>query len=143
MAKTLKIKRDYSCGGLVWNADEEKVILVQVENLKKNKVWTFPKGHPEGQESDEQTALREVFEETGWKCEIVNPVMDVHYSYVHKDIKYNKTVRWFLMNPVEKTGKFDAEEIIDVQWFSVDEAKKLIVYESDEKLLKKLALLAS
>ncbi len=142
MAKTQKIKRDFSCGGLVWDSDQEKVLLVQVENLQRKKVWTFPKGHPEGQELDEATALREVCEETGWQCEIVKPIMDTQYSYVHKNVKVNKTVRWFLMRPVKQTGSFQVEEIKDARWVDLDEAKKLITYESDIKLLKRLALLS-
>jgi bis(5'-nucleosidyl)-tetraphosphatase len=141
MAKAIRIKRDFSCGGLVWDPDQEKVIMIQVKNLKKTKVWTFPKGHPEGQETDEATALREVQEETGWKCEIVNPLMDVHYSYVDKNVKYNKTVRWFLMHPIEEVGTHDTVEVLALKWIDLSEAKKLIVYESDEKLLKRLALL--
>lgn len=136
----MKIKRDYSCGGLVWDANNEQVLLVQVENLSRKKVWTFPKGHPEGQESDDQAALREVLEETGWSCDITSALMDVHYSYVSKNIKYNKTVRWFMMQPVKEAGKFDPEEILACKWVSIDEAKRLLSYESDIKLLKRLEL---
>lgn len=140
-SKAKKIKRDFSCGGLVWNPENEQVLLVQVENLKKQKVWTFPKGHPEGQELDEAAAIREVEEETGWKCSILKPVMDVQYFYVHNNVKVNKTVRWFLMEPVERTGSHQEGEILDAKWMSLEEAKKILKYDSDMKLLKRLALL--
>lgn len=83
-------KRDFSCGGVVWDDTQGRVLLVYVQNLSKKRVWTFPKGHPEHQELDEQAALREVQEETGWSCEIERPFMDVQYSYIHKDLKVNK-----------------------------------------------------
>src|SRR5262245_37914458 len=131
MSKTTKIKRDFSCGGLVWDPEAERVLLVQVENLQRKRVWTFPKGHPEGQELDEAAALREVLEETGWQCEILKPVMDTQYSYTHKNIKVNKTVRWFLMRPIQQTGTAHPEEIVEARWVDLDQAKKMIIYESD------------
>ena len=142
MNKAPKIKRDFSCGGVVWDPEAEKVLVVLVENLQRKKVWTFPKGHPEGQEMDEATALREVNEETGWECEVLKPIMDTQYSYTHKNVKVNKTVRWFLMKPVKQVGSFQVEEILEIRWVDLDEAKKMIGYESDIKLLKRLALLS-
>jgi 8-oxo-dGTP pyrophosphatase MutT (NUDIX family) len=138
MGKTQKIKRDFSCGGLVWDPNEEKILLVQVENLQKKKVWTFPKGHPEKKESDTEAALREVLEETGWECKIVRPLIDVDYFYVHEGTRTHKTVRWFLMEPVKKTGKFAEGEILDCAWVSPTEAKVRITYDSDKKLLSTL-----
>lgn len=141
VAKKLKTKRDYSCGGIVWDSNNEQVLLIRVVNLKKQKVWTFPKGHPEGQEADEQAALREVREETGWDCEISCPLLDVHYSFIHGNIKFNKTVRWFMMNPLKEAGAFDPKEILECKWVDLDTAKTLVSYESDTKLLKRVALL--
>lgn len=143
MSKPKPTKRDFSCGGVVWDPSQERVLLVHVQNLVKKKVWTFPKGHPENRELDEQAALREVQEETGWACEIERPFMDVQYSYVHKDTKVNKTVRWFLMHPVKQVGTFQEGEILDCKWMDLDEAKKILIYDSDIKLLKRLALLVS
>jgi len=140
MASAIRVKRDFSCGGVVWDDERQMVLLVQVQNLSGSKVWTFPKGHPDGQESDEDAAVREVTEETGWACEILNPIMDVQYSYVLKNVKFNKTVRWFFMKPVKEIGTFDPKEILDSRWYGLEEAKRLISYDTDKKLLKRLAL---
>jgi 8-oxo-dGTP pyrophosphatase MutT (NUDIX family) len=112
--------------------------MVYVENLGGGKVWTFPKGHPEKGETDEQAAVREVREETGWDTAVGKPLMDVHYFYTHKNIRYNKTVRWFVMSPVSKVGSFQEEEILDCRWANLKEAKSLVSYESDKTLLTKL-----
>jgi hypothetical protein len=53
----------------------------------------------------------------------------------------NKTVRWFLMLPKEQTGSFQEEEILAIKWAHLEDAKKLLKYDSDMKLLKRLALL--
>ena len=140
MKTKIPTKKDFSCGGLVWDPVEKKLLVVQVENLSKSRVWTFPKGHPEKDESDEEAALREVLEETGWTCEIEQSLMDVEYFYVHDQVRYHKTVRWFLMKPVEKTGVFNTDVIVACKWADLDETKKLISYDTDRELLKKLPL---
>lgn len=99
-------------------------------------VWTFPKGHPENKESDTEAALREVKEETGWDCRVLKPLIDIDYFYTHEQVKTHKTVRWFLMEPVQKTGGFNPGEILDCEWADKTEARKRITYESDRKLLQ-------
>ena len=132
-------KTDFSTGGVVWDAEEKKVLLIRVEGLS-GPVWTFPKGHPEAGESDEQAAVREVREETGWVCEVVKQLTDVSYKYSHEKILYHKTVRWFLMSPRENLGKFDVEEVVEIKWVNAEEAAALVSYGSDKELLKQTAL---
>jgi 8-oxo-dGTP diphosphatase len=115
--------------------------VIYVENLSGSRVWTFPKGHPEAGESDEQSAVREVREETGWDCEVVKKILDVHYMYTHDGVTYDKTVRWFLMKPLKEVGAFDTEEVLDVRWVTRDEILNLITYNSDKELLKETELL--
>jgi len=134
----LKAKTDFSAGGVVWDPTRKKVLLVRVENLSGQRVWTFPKGHPEPGESDPEAALREVREETGWQCEIVKTITDVHYWYVHNGIRTSKTVRWFLMKPLEEVGAFDPGEILECRWGDLEEAEGLTSYRSDKDLLKQL-----
>ena len=136
--KSLQTKKDFSCGGVVLDARQGRVLLVKVENFSKAHVWTFPKGHPEANESDTEAALREVQEETGWECRVVKPMIDVAYFYVRDGVRFHKTVRWFLMEPVKKTGTFCEPEVLDCQWFSVEDAKARVSYDSDKKLLKHL-----
>ncbi len=138
MAAKLTNKTDFSCGGVVWDSKERRILIVKVENLAKAQIWTFPKGHPEKGESDQDAALREVQEETGWECRIVKPLIDVSYYYIDNGIRYHKTVRWYLMEPVKKTGEFMEDEILECEWVSVPEAKKRVTYDSDRKLLAHL-----
>jgi 8-oxo-dGTP pyrophosphatase MutT (NUDIX family) len=134
-------KTDFSTGGLVWDRSAKKVLLIRVENLSGGQVWTFPKGHPETGESDEQSALREVVEETGWECRVERSLTDVFYRYTHDKVLFHKTVRWFLMSPLKNRGVFDLEEVLEIKWVSLDEAAALVSYGSDKELLKQTALL--
>lgn len=138
---TRNVQKDFSTGGVVWDADRRLFLLIHVENLSGARVWTFPKGHPEKGETEHESALREVREETGWQCEVVRKITDVKYFYTHDDVTFDKTVRWFLMKPVGKVCEFDPEEVLEVRWAAPDEAQKLISYGSDKDLLKQTTVL--
>src|SRR5262245_15305009 len=101
MPRKMQTKLDFSAGCVVWDASKKKVLLIRVENLSGEKVWTFPKGHPDAGETVQQAALREVREETGWNCTVKQAITQVHYNYSRDKVLYKKTVEWFLMLPVE------------------------------------------
>ena len=126
--------KESSAGGLV--VREGKVLLVKVENLQGEALWTFPKGHLEAGEGPRQAALREVEEETGWACRINIPLTTARYCFFRHGREVSKQVRWYLMAPLKKTGSRDGEEVMAVRWAAVAEAGKLIRYPSDIELLE-------
>jgi 8-oxo-dGTP pyrophosphatase MutT (NUDIX family) len=80
--------------------------------------WSFAKGRGEAGESPEQIALREVFEETGWRARVVCPLPGEH--------KGSTTLnRYFLMEPIQDTGSFDWETS-EVRWVDFEEAVRLL-----------------
>ena len=131
--------RELSCGGLVLKSG--KVLMVNVRNLEGRIVWTFPKGHVEPGESRKRTALREVLEETGWRCEVrgLKPFHTVRYRFKRAKRAVRKSVVWFLMRPSKRTGRRDPDEIRKVRWFSLSKAMRKASYGSDQELLKCLA----
>src|ERR1035438_4939453 len=131
-----KVQFEFSSGGVV--QEDAKLLMVKVENLEGVLAWTFPKGHIEKGEKAPEAALREVEEETGYRCEIVKPFERVQYWFKRGDQLIKKTVTWFLMRPLKKTGTHDPEEILETKWVSFDEAKSLAKYKSDKKILAKL-----
>jgi len=141
MGKTRQVQKDFSTGGVVWDAEKKRVLMIQVQNLSEDVVWTFPKGHPESNESDEDAALREVLEETGWESKIEQPLMEVQYFYSYKGVTYDKKVRWFFMKPLQKKGTFDPKEVLQSDWCELEKARTLVIYKSDKDLLKKLSKL--
>ena len=128
-----KIISEFSCGGLV--GDKGKVLIIRMKNMRGDKVWTFPKGHLEYPEKPHETAVREVEEETGYRCRIVKPLLKINYSFMRKGIKIDKSVQWYLMLSNAKMGTPDTAEIFDVRWVSFAKAKKMLIYDSDKKLL--------
>ncbi len=131
-----KTRFEFSSGGIV--QENGNLLMVKVQNIEGTQIWTFPKGHIEKGEKLEEAALREVEEETGYQCEIVKPFERAQYWFKRDDILTKKTVSWYLMKPIKKTGTFDPEEILETKWVPFEEAVKLARYKSDRKILAKL-----
>lgn len=127
---------EFSAGGVVARAGE--VLLVWAKDLKGRSVVTLPKGLIKRGETGEEAALREVREETGFRCRIVKELPKSEYFYRRGDKLVRKTVRWFLMEPIEKEGEHD-QEIDDVRWLSVEEAIGALSYDADRKLVETAA----
>ncbi|HXT02481.1 MAG TPA: NUDIX domain-containing protein [Elusimicrobiota bacterium] len=125
--------KEFSAGGVVGRGG--KVLLVEVENLKGEIVWTFPKGHLEKGETWLAAGLREVEEETGWKCRSLGLLSNVTYFFRRNEKLVFKRVRWFRMEPVRKTGKPDAKEIRRTRWVDAEKAVDLLAYPGDHRLL--------
>lgn len=138
-AMKMETRKDFSCGGVVMDA-AKRLLVVEVENLSGARVWTFPKGHPEKGESDTEAALREVHEETGWECRVAGPLTDVDYFFVKDGVRFHKLVRWFLMEPVTESGKPMEGEILACRWVAPPEARRLLTYPTDQKLLDTIGL---
>ena len=85
--------------------------------------WSLPKGTPDGDETPEETALREVNEETGLEVRILDTIGDIHYRFVRDGRRIDKTVHYYLM---EATGGDLADhdhEFEEVRWFELGEAE--------------------
>ena len=104
-------------GGVVINA-EGKVLLREPSGHYNGQVWTFAKGGPNPGETPEETALREVLEETGVRASIVEKLPGSFDGSTTSN-------EYFLMVPLEDTKTFDAETIA-TKWATRQEAKQLI-----------------
>jgi 8-oxo-dGTP pyrophosphatase MutT (NUDIX family) len=124
---------EYSAGGLVFD-DEGRVLLIRARDLRKQPVWTLPKGALNPGESSIDAALREVQEETGYKCELVRELTSVTYWFQRGGRRIRKTVRWYLMRPIAKVGEHD-HEVDEVLWADRADAQARLRYDSDRRLL--------
>ncbi len=125
---------EISCGIIVYNMidNERKYLLVKHQNGGH---YGFPKGHMEAFETRKQTAVREVKEETNLDAVIIKN----YYQKVTFEPKPNvsKDVIYFLGKAYDgKLFKQDAE-IKDLRYVSYEEAKQLLTYDNDKKLIKK------
>lgn len=127
------MKFEFSAGGIVCKG--EKVLLIKTEDLKGNPVWTFPKGVIEKGEKAKDAALREVREETGYDVKIVRLLEVVEYFFRREGELIKKSVKWFLMEPIKRMEEPDWE-VSEITWIKYDEAKELLTYKSDRKLIQ-------
>lgn len=128
-----KAQFEYSAGGVVRDA-EGRFLVVETTDLKGNVVWTFPKGLLKEGERSQEAALREVEEETGYRCRILGELPKAEYWFRHGGQLVKKTVRWFLMEPLEQTGSHDWE-VRSVAWLTPEEALARLTYASDRDLV--------
>ena len=98
--------------------------------------WTFPKGKVEDGESDEECALREVYEETGLRCELEEELDATEYSGADGR---PKRVRWWSMRMVADDGFTPNDEVDELRWLEPAAAARLLSYPRDLALLPPLA----
>ena len=125
-----------SAGGVVYRLVDGRIDTV-VCGRREPLRWSLPKGTPDEGETLEQTALREVREETGLEAEIEAPIGNINYWFVSPDNRshFNKTVYFYLM--AYRGGCTDRHdpEFDEVRWLSSDEAMKSLIYANEAKVL--------
>lgn len=125
-----------SCGGVVFF---EGKILILYKNLNNRyKGWVLPKGTLESGETFEETALREVKEETGVTAKLIKFIDSSYYSFFVKEGIVNKEVKWFLMSADTPYSKPQREEyFIESGYFSYEETLKLLKFDNEKNIVKK------
>ena len=97
--------------------------------------WTLPKGTPDPGESVEETALREVGEETGLEVRIVEPLPSIEYAFVQDGTRIHKTVHYFLMEPTGGDLSRHDHEFERVRWVPFDEAAGILSFATERDLV--------
>jgi 8-oxo-dGTP diphosphatase len=122
-----------AAGGVLLSRDQDGTTRVAVIHRPKYMDWSLPKGKLEEGESWREAALREVEEETGYRCEPSTELPQV--SYLDRKGR-RKLVRYWLMAPVD--GQFEPHgEVDDLRWVTRDEAEELLTYPHDRDLVGK------
>lgn len=105
------------------------------------RLWSLPKGTPSGAESLEETALREVTEETGLEVKIREKLGSISYSFLRPGdrVRCSKTVHFYLMSPTGGSMDLHDGEFDEVRWFEVGEALRLMTH-PNEAHMAELAL---
>jgi 8-oxo-dGTP diphosphatase len=133
-----KKAEQHSAGGLVIKkrGSRSQICLV---SKKEGRVWAFPKGRVNDGEELENTAVREVLEETGHRAEVVEKLDAIEYYFFLKENStfYHKTVTFFLMRLIEEDAQPRDQEADSVGWYDVGVAKKKLSYLNEKKILGK------
>ncbi len=123
------MKYEKSCGGIIFDGDN--VLLVQ--QLEGH--WGFPKGHVEGNETEAETAIREIKEETNLDVKINEKYRYVEHYSPKEDVE--KDVVYFIAEKIGGDIKAQEEEVQTIKWLKCEEAMELITYDNSKEVLAK------
>jgi 8-oxo-dGTP pyrophosphatase MutT (NUDIX family) len=130
-----------SAGGVVirFHGSQPQLVVGSRRRERDSRTWTLPKGTPNAGESIEQTALREVAEETGLEVRIVAPLDSIEYWFVVAGTRYHKTVHYFVMEPTGGDLAQHDHEFEEVRWIGFAEAESILTFETERALVAKAA----
>jgi 8-oxo-dGTP pyrophosphatase MutT (NUDIX family) len=131
-----------SAGGIVIRSIEGTPHLVVGRRRRQRDVatWTLPKGTPNADETLEETALREVAEETGLRVRLVAPLDAIQYSFVQGGARIHKTVHYWLMEPTGGDLAAHDHEFEEVRWVALADAPALLTFETERALVERASL---
>jgi 8-oxo-dGTP pyrophosphatase MutT (NUDIX family) len=136
---TVRTAHAVSAGGVVLAElrPDAPVALVAHRSARGSLQWTLPKGAQEPGESVEQTALREVREETGLEAELIGRLDTIDYWFVWapEKTRYHKFVHYFLMRATGGDFAEHDHEMEEAAWFEPAQARRQMSFANERKLL--------
>lgn len=127
------MRYEKSCGAVVYNLNGNEVEFLIIKH-KSGDHWGFPKGHVEEGESENETALREIREETGLSVELING-FTYRMKYSPK-VGTIKEVVYFVAHSKDKLVSCQESEISDFKWLALKDAIDTVTHENSRKLLR-------
>jgi 8-oxo-dGTP pyrophosphatase MutT (NUDIX family) len=129
---------EFSAGGVVMNDANEVVVIVPTRRAANGaRVLALPKGHPDGEESSLQAALREVREEAGVQAEVVDTLGEVRYWYQRGGRRIAKVVEFFLLRYVSGDVADHDHEVEQARWVPAAEAAETLTYAGERDMVRR------
>lgn len=139
-----KTETAVSAGGIVLRKQKGRLEVLLCGRAQPP-LWALPKGGPNSGEGLEETALREVTEETGVEVALRDKVGAIRYWFTSsgEGVRYHKTVHFFLMLPIGGSPERHDKEFDYVRWFSLEEALQAMTYGNEADLVRRAAEMVS
>ncbi|MCC8191500.1 MAG: NUDIX domain-containing protein [Ruminococcus sp.] len=123
------MENEKSCGAIVYRKYHGNTEILLIRHINSGH-WSFPKGHVEGNETEIETAHREVLEETGIDA-IIDPTFRETTTYCPKKDTV-KLVVYFIAKAKNTDYVPQEEEIADVRWVEINLASSILAYDNDK-----------
>lgn len=124
-----------SAGGVVYRITDEGIDSA-ICGRTSDGVWGLPKGTPDAGETLEQTALREVTEETGLEVRIVEKIGVVEYWFSRAGVRYHKFVHYYLMEATGGDTESHDVEYDKVEWHPVDDTLRKLSFANEVGMVR-------
>jgi 8-oxo-dGTP pyrophosphatase MutT (NUDIX family) len=131
-----RMPEERSAGGVVVKGEEVLVVVPMRRAANGARVLALPKGHLDGDETDEQAAVREVREEGGVDADLVKSLGDVRYHYRRRGRLISKRVRFFLFEFRSGSPSDHDHEIEDARWLPMAEAVQQLTYPGEREMVR-------
>lgn len=123
-----------ACGAVIYRKDRGRIHFLLLKHANGSH-WSLAKGHTEPGETEIQTALREIDEETGLKVKLKQGFREaIRYS---PSAGIEKTVVFFLAKAKGKKLKLQKSEILNAAWLELDDALKLVSHKDTAEVLRR------
>ncbi|KAA8830093.1 MULTISPECIES: NUDIX hydrolase [Bifidobacterium] len=135
-ARELPVVREYSAGGLIFD-DKDRVAIIARHSRSGHLEWCLPKGHIEKGETPEQTAVREVHEETGILGEVITSIATIDYWFTGTAQRVHKLVHHYALRRIsgELTVEGDPDhEAEDAIWVRFDDLSDVLSYPNERRI---------
>ena len=126
------LRKEKSCGALVYRTKNGEVELLLLKH-RFGGHWSFPKGHVEEGETEVETALREVHEETGLTIQLEEGFRQSVEYYPRPNIR--KQVVYFLGYADDDRTRRQEEEISEIRWVPLKSAHREVIFRNDKNLI--------
>ncbi|MEK7702978.1 MAG: NUDIX hydrolase [Nitrospirota bacterium] len=136
----VNIRHRTSSGGVLYRENENglEVVLISHRGFNGFEKWCLPKGTVEEGESLEETALREVREETGIFGQVVEKLGEIQYEFYSKQDreKIFKSVHFYLLVYVSGSELDHDDEADEARWFPIDAAEEKLTHINEAAMVK-------
>lgn len=128
------MKYEKSCGAVVYTKINNTIKYVLVQQLEG--FWGFPKGHIEGNETEEETALREIYEEVKLKTDIQKGFRTVDEHVIPNKENVIKQIVYFCAEYYDQDIIIQNDELLRTSLVTYEKALQLLEFESSKSILK-------
>src|SRR5436190_3010600 len=133
------MRREFSAGGVIVRRLKRRWVFAAIRPAgKPDGVWALPKGLVGQGENPDETALREVAEETGVRGRLVTKLGDVRYVYTWAGERIFKVVSFYLVRysggRIGNLPPEHAHEVAEARWLPLGDAPTLLAYKGEREM---------